>query len=262
MTSFLIDTHCHLDMEPFQADQEQVIARAVDNGVKFMITIGTGGGLAGAYNAIALAERYSCIYATVGVHPHDAHIEINFDELTKLAHHPRVVAIGETGLDFYRDWSPINMQRASFVKQIELARAVKKPLIIHSRDAGQECLETLKKHNASEVGGVFHCFSEDAAFARELRDIGFLVSFPGQITFKKADNVREVCKAIPLEQLMVETDAPFLAPEPHRGKRCEPAFVMETAKRIAAEKDISIDELARITTENALKLFPSIRNSK
>ena len=226
-----------------------------------MITIGTGGGLSGAHNAIALAEQYECIYASVGVHPHDADSDADLEELARLAEHPKVVAIGEAGLDFYRDWSPVEKQRDVFSAQITLAKSVEKPLIIHSRDAGHECLAMLKQHRASTVGGVFHCFSENAEFAAELANMGFYVSFPGQITFKKAQLVRETCKAIPLEQILVETDSPFLAPEPHRGKRCEPSFVIHTAKRIAEEKQISLDELARITTLNSQKLFRILPSS-
>ena len=258
MTPFLIDTHCHLDMEHFSEDQDAVITRALENGVRYMVTIGTGGGLSGARNAIALAEKHDCIYASVGVHPHDADSETDMQELAHLAHHPKVVAIGETGLDFYRDWSPVEKQREIFSAQIKIAQSVNKPLIIHSRDAGQECLDILQQHNASTVGGVFHCFSENAEFAANLVKVGFYVSFPGQITFKKAQLVRDTCKAIPLEQILVETDSPFLAPEPHRGKRCEPAFVVHTAKRLAEEKEISLDELAKITTHNARTLFKAI----
>lgn len=255
----IIDTHCHLDHEPFDVDREECIERASQAGVTRIITIGTGNGLAGAHRAIALAEQYPMVWATVGVHPHCAGREFALEELEHLARHPRVVAIGEVGLDFFRDWSPVEKQYEIFRWQIELATRLRKPLIIHSRNAGAECLAVLKEHNAQLVGGVMHCFSEDAAFAAQLRDINFLVSFPGQLTFKKADTVREICRDIPLEQIMVETDAPFLAPEPHRGKRCEPAFVVETARRLALIKGLPLEKVAEITTSNALKLFAGIR---
>jgi TatD DNase family protein len=259
MSLNLTDTHCHLDHEPFNEDRHECVQRALVAGVSRMITIGTGKGLSGPHNAIALAEKYDVIWASVGVHPHGALDEIDWVELEKLALHPRVVAVGETGLDFFRDWSPVENQISTFKAQIEIAKRVKKPLIIHSRDAGQQCLQLLTEHNAREVGGVFHCFSEDAAFAEKLHAINFKVSFPGQLTFKKAQSVRDVCAQVPIEQIMVETDSPFLAPEPHRGKRCEPAFVVETARILAQVKGISLEEVARITTENALKLFSCMR---
>jgi TatD DNase family protein len=255
----IIDTHCHLDSEPFNDDRAAVVARAVAAGVTRLITIGTGGGLAGAAKAIALAETYPAVWATVGVHPHNADVSLDLDYLEKLAHHPRVVAIGEVGLDFFRDWAPVDAQHAVFEAQIAIARRVKRPLVIHSRNAGDQVLETLIRHNARDVGGVVHCFSENADFAARLREIQFRVSFPGQLTFKKAHEVRNVCKAIPIEQILVETDAPYLAPEPHRGKRCEPAFVVETTKVLAQIKGLSLEQVAAITTNNALQLFSQIR---
>jgi TatD DNase family protein len=224
-----------------------------------MITIGTGNGLAGAYRAIEIAEAYPRVWATVGVHPHSAGETYDPAALEELALHPKVVAVGETGLDFFRDWAPKEKQYEAFTLQIEIARKVKKPLVIHSREAGLESLRVLQENGAGEVGGVFHCFSEDAGFAEELRKINFRVSFPGQLTFKKADLVRSVCKDIPLEQILLETDSPFLAPEPHRGKRCEPAFVVETARKLASIKGVSLEEVASITSSNALKLFSLIR---
>jgi TatD DNase family protein len=255
----IIDTHCHLDSEPFNNDRDEVVARAVAAGVTRLITIGTGGGLAGASKAIALAETYPMVWATVGVHPHNADLSLDLTPLEHLVQHPKVVAVGEIGLDFFRDWSPVDAQHHVFQAQIALARKVKKPIVIHSRDAGESTLDTLVRCNAQEVGGVFHCFSENAEFAERLREINFRVSFPGQLTFKKAHEVREVCKAIPLEQILVETDAPYLAPEPHRGKRCEPAFVVETTKMLAQIKGLSLEEVAAITTSNALQLFSQIR---
>lgn len=242
-------------MEAFDEDRDQCIQRAVSSGVTRMITIGTGGGLSGAHKAIALAEGHPTVWATVGVHPHSANDDYDPAELERLSHHPRVVAIGETGLDFYRDWAPVDKQREAFTLQIQIARRVKKPLVIHSRNAGAECLKTLIDHGAHEVGGVFHCFAEDAQFAEKLREIGFRVSFPGTLTFKKAEEVRTICKNIPIEQILIETDSPFLAPEPHRGKRCEPTFIVETARKLAEIKGLSLDEVGAITTQNALQLF-------
>jgi TatD DNase family protein len=224
-----------------------------------MLTIGTGNGLDGAERALALAEAYPFVWASAGVHPHNAGDEIDPILFEKLARHPKVVAIGETGLDFYREWAPVDKQYERFATQIELAKQVKKPLIIHSRCAGEESIKMLGDHNAHEVGGVFHCFAENAAFAGRLWEMGFYVSFPGLLTFKKAQEVREICAAIPLEQILIETDAPFLAPEPHRGKRCEPAFIVQTAKRLAEIRGLSLEEVAAITTANTLKLFSHMR---
>ncbi len=255
----ITDSHTHLDGEVFDEDREACIERAIAAGVTRMISVGAGQGIESARRAIALAERYPFIWATAGIHPHDAGADFDFSELEALARHPKVVAIGETGLDFFRDWSPIDRQYSYFERQIELALAVHKPLIIHSRQAGEECIRILEEKGAETVGGVFHCYSENAEFATRLRALGFLVSFPGFITFKKQDEARQVCSAIPLDQIMVETDAPYMAPEPHRGKRCEPSFVVETARQLATLKGVSLEEVAKQTTENALRLFSLMR---
>lgn len=257
----LTDSHTHLDSPEFDLDREEMIARARAAGVVRLITIGASRGLESAKSAIKLATEYDFVWATVGVHPHDAGTPFDTEELIGLAQHPRVVAVGETGLDFFRDWAPVDKQRAAFETQIGIALLVNKPLVIHSRDAGGECLEILQRLGADKVGGVFHCFAEDARFAARLREINFLVSFPGPLTFKKAQRTRDICAAIPLEQIMLETDAPFMAPEPYRGKRCESAYMVETAKHLAAIKGVSLDEIADITTANALRLFSQIGKS-
>ncbi len=251
----IIDTHCHLDSSQFDSDREDVITRALEAGVTRMITIGTGDGIAGAARAIALAESHPSIWATVGVHPHNASDEIDLAPLYDLAKHPRVLAIGETGLDRFRDWAPIEAQVRIFREQIELALRVAKPLVIHSREAGVESLAILRESGAAGVGGVFHCFSESADFAKELAKINFLVSFPGQLTFKKAENVRRVCRDIPIEQIIIETDSPYLSPEPHRGKRCEPAFVVDTLRVLSQVKGLSLADAAQETSRNAIRLF-------
>jgi TatD DNase family protein len=251
----LFDTHTHLDNEAFAEDRAEIITRAHAAGVSRLLTVGAGRGLDSARAAIELAEQSPAIYASAGVHPHDAGAALDRALLQSYARHPRVVAIGETGLDFFRDWAPVDKQREWFEYQIALAIEVNKPLIIHSREAGEECLQTLKAAGAEKVGGVFHCFAENAAFAERLLEIGFLVSFPGTVTFKNAQSVRDVVSAVPLSQIMVETDAPYMAPVPHRGKRCESAFVVETAKAIAEVKGVSLEGLAQQTTANALKLF-------
>jgi TatD DNase family protein len=251
----IFDTHTHLDNEAFAEDQAEVISRARAAGVSRMLSVGAGRGLVSAQAVIELTERYDFIFASAGVHPHDAGMELRIQTLSEYAKHPRVVAIGETGLDFYRDWAPVDKQYEWFVAQIRLALEVQKPLIIHSRDAGSECLQLLREHDAKRVGGVFHCFAEDAAFAHELMDIGFLVSFPGTVTFKNAQQVRDVVQAVPLDQIMLETDAPYMAPVPHRGKRCESSFIVETARVVADVKGVSFEVLVEQTTANALRLF-------
>lgn len=255
----LIDTHVHLDADPFSDDREAVIERAIENGVTRMITIGSGFGVESSARAIAIAEQHpTSVWCTVGVHPLDASTPLTDEALALLeqrAHHPRVVAIGETGIDLHWNKDPLPIQEAWFIHQIALARRVKKPLIVHSREAGERCIELLREHRADEVGGVFHCFAENAAFAARLREINFLVSFTGVLTFKKADATRAVAAQIPLSQLMVETDGPYMAPEPHRGKRCEPAFTRFTAECLAATYGISFEEVAAATTQNAERLF-------
>jgi TatD DNase family protein len=251
----LFDSHVHLDSTEYAPDQEAVIERARAAGITSFISIGAADGFESASRAIALAERCPFIWASAGIHPHDAGLPLDILRIKELAMHPRVVAIGETGLDYYRDWAPVEGQRSWFRAQISLARELKKPLIIHSRNAGDECLATLIDEGASEVGGVFHCFAEDASFAKKLREINFLVSFPGTISFKKADNVRAAAREIPLDQILIETDGPYMAPEPHRGKRCESAFMVHTAQALASAKGITLAEVAAATVANTKRLF-------
>ena len=249
----LIDSHTHLDAEQFAEDQKEVIARAQEAGVTKIVTIGASNALESAKAAIKLAEKYDFIWASAGVHPHSAELPLDREQLLSLGSHKRVVAIGETGLDFFRDWSPVDLQYKWFELQIEVAKELKKPLVIHSRDAGEQCLEVLTRLNASEVGGVFHCYSENSEFAKKLQDINFLISFPGNVTYNKATIMQEAAANVPLEQMMIETDAPYLAPIPFRGKRCESAYVAETAKFIAELRDLPLEEFAAIvkrTTED------------
>ncbi len=251
----IFDTHTHLDSKEFETDREQVIERARAAGVTRLLTVGASDGFSSAERAIALAEKYDFIWASAGIHPHDAAVEFDLARLKMLALHARVVAVGEIGLDFFRDWAPREAQYKWFEAQIGMALEINKPIIIHSRAAGSESLALLKQNGAHKVGGVFHCYSEDAKFAEELHQINFLVSVPGSLTFKKAEALREIIKAIPLDQIMLETDAPYMAPEPHRGKRCESAFTVETAKMLASIKGLPLDEVCQRTTENALRLF-------
>jgi TatD DNase family protein len=252
----LIDTHSHLSAPDFAADIEDVIKRAAGNSIKTIINIGAGYGIESAINAVALAEKFDSVKASVGVHPQNATEDpAKIADIKKLSINPKVVAIGETGLDYFRDWAPKESQIHWFRLQIELAKEVKKPLIIHSRNAGEDCFNLLKEMNASDVGGVFHCYGEDEKFAKRLEEINFLVSFPGTITFEKADALRAIVKSIPVEQMMLETDAPYMAPEPNRGKRCESSFMIHTAKMMADIKDMSLEELAAVTTKTAKTLF-------
>lgn len=251
----IFDTHTHLDAEAFDEDREEVLERARAAGVSRILTVGASNGFESAENALQLADTFNFVWASVGIHPHDAEAEFNLERLRSMATHPRCVAIGETGLDFYRDWSPTDLQYKWYRAQIELALEVNKPLIIHSRDSAQECLNVLRDYPVSNVGGVFHCYSEDAEFAAQLRELNFMVSFPGIITFKKADKAKQAAREIPLDQILVETDAPYLAPEPMRGKRCETGFVRHTAEALAKLRGCSLEEVASVTTTNALKLF-------
>lgn len=251
----IIDTHAHLDAEVFEEDRKEVIQRAFDAGISRIVNIGATDGWQGAHRSIALANEYEEIFCSVGIHPHDSTQEFDLDTLRELARHPKVRAIGETGLDFFRDWAPVDRQREWFRLQIELAKELGQPIIIHSRDAGAECLKTLQEKGAEAVGGVFHCYSEDANFAAALREINFLISFPGTLTFPKAETVREAAREIPLEQIMLETDSPYIAPVPYRGKRCESAYVVETAKALATVKEVTLEEIAEQTSANAVKFF-------
>ncbi|MCB0332788.1 MAG: TatD family hydrolase [Bdellovibrionales bacterium] len=250
-----IDSHTHLDAKEFDEDREEVIQRALDAGVTTIINIGATDGFQGAERSIALAEQHPHIWITVGIHPHDSEEELDIERLRGLASHDKVVAIGETGLDFFRDWAPVDRQYLWFRSQIELVQELSLPLVIHSRDSAEQCLEVLREMEAEKVGGVFHCYGGDVPFAHEIFDLNFIVSFPGTITFKKANELRDTVKALPLEKMMIETDAPYLAPEPYRGKRCESSYVVETAKRIAEIKEVSLEEVARVTTQTARKFY-------
>lgn len=255
MQSYLIDTHTHLDSKEFDPDREECLVRARDAGVWQIVDIGATDGFEGARRAQSLSESYTQIFHSIGIHPHDADRPLDIVRLKGMLSHPKAVAVGETGLDFFRDWSPKEKQYEWFRAQVSLALEVQKPIIIHCRDASSECLAVLQEMEAHLVGGVFHCYPESAEFARKLQEMNFRVSFPGPVTFPKSQALRETVKEIPLEQMMVETDAPYMAPVPHRGKRCESAFVRDTASVIAEVKEISLEELAASTTVTAQKLF-------
>lgn len=251
----LFDSHCHLDSDSFDADRDEVLRRAAAAGVTRLVTIGASDGLASSKRAIDLATTHPNVWATVGVHPHDGDLVDGFAELEERAAHPRVVAIGETGLDFHYSFATPSNQARWFRWQVALARNLKKPLVIHCRNAAEECLAILKEENAAEVGGVFHCFSETAEYYRRIADLNFIVSFPGILTFKKSQVLRDAAREIPLQHTLLETDAPFLAPEPYRGKRCESAQMVETAKVLATIHQVPFETIAAQTTANALRFF-------
>lgn len=253
----MIDSHCHLDEERFGADLPAVLERARAVGVHAMICIGSGRDLASARAAVGLAGREPDVYATVGVHPHDVAgmSEGDWTEVQVLAAGARVVGIGETGLDYFYDHSPRDAQRAAYRRFIALARDVKKPLSSHIRDAHEDAAAMLRDERAADVGGVIHCFTGGVEDARRYLDLGHHLSFSGILTFKNADPVRAAAVFAPLDRILVETDAPFLAPIPHRGKRNEPAFVAATLDALARLRGISVDEAAAATAANTRRLF-------
>ncbi|MEK6790337.1 MAG: YchF/TatD family DNA exonuclease [Deltaproteobacteria bacterium] len=255
-----IDTHAHLDDARYDVDRGDVVKRAKDAGLKNVITIGCWSASRGFDGALAVVRNNDFAYLSLGVHPHEAGQAGDdvFALIRRLALDEafRVVAIGETGLDYHYEHSPRathDRQKAVFIKHIQLARELNLPLIIHSREADKDTMEILESEGAKQ--GVFHCFSGDVAHARRALDMGFYLSFAGIVTFPKAVSVREVIKALPIERMLIETDCPYLAPSPHRGKRNEPAFVAHTAQEIAKIKKMSLADVARITTANAEQLF-------
>ena len=255
----LFDTHTHLDDPRYDADREAVMARAREAGVDTFITIGCD--LATSRSAVALADRYADVYATIGVHPHEVkHIGDNwYTELRRLAAHPKVIAYGEIGLDYHYNHSPPTEQRDRFREQVNLARELRLPVVIHTREAQDDTVTILREEQAAEVGGVFHCFSGDAWLAKDALDLGFYLSFSGVITFHNAAMLRDIVKTVPLDRLLVETDCPYLTPVPHRGKRNEPAYVTLVAAKIAEARGSTTaldgEEIARVTSENARRLF-------
>ncbi|MFX3624217.1 MAG: TatD family hydrolase [Ectobacillus sp.] len=251
----LFDTHAHLNAEQFEEDLDEVIERAKEAGVSHIVVVGFDG--VTIPKAMELAETYSFIYAAVGWHPVDA-IDMTDEHLQwleELAAHPKVVALGEMGLDYYWDKSPKDVQKEVFRKQIRLAKKVKLPIIIHNREATQDIVDILREEEASEVGGIMHCFSGSVETAKQCIDMNFLISLGGPVTFKNAKKPKEVAAEIPMDKLLIETDCPYLAPHPFRGKRNEPGYVKLVAEEIAAQKGISYEEVARITAENAKRLF-------
>lgn len=252
----LIDSHCHLDYPDFADDRDAVIKRARAAGIGLMLTISCK--ITEADKIIAIAEAYDDVLCSVGIHPHEAgtQSETSAAKLVELALHEKVVGIGETGLDYFYEHSPREAQKVNFRHHIEAARLSKLPLIVHARDADEDTADILEaEYKKGSYPGLIHCFTAGADLAKRVLDIGFYISISGIATFKSAQNLRDVIKTVPLDRLLVETDAPWLAPMPHRGKRNEPAFVKHTAALVAEVKGVSVEEIEKITTENFFRLF-------
>ena len=259
-----VDSHAHLEGHRFDADREQVIARAREGGVETIVAIGNGDGPVNFDCGILLAEKYPFIYATIGIHPHEARLadQPALDRMAKLATRPKVIAWGEIGLDYFYDHSPRDVQQNVFVQQMELARQAKLPIVIHCRpsdnseNAWDDCLRLIREQWApSGLGGILHCFTGNSDQAKQALDMGFMVSFAGNITFPKAQQIRDAALAVPLDRILIETDSPFLAPVPHRGKRNEPVFVKEVAVQLGELRGISPEEVGAQTTHNFYRFF-------
>ena len=256
MSNTLIDTHCHLDADAFRQDLEQVVQSALDNGVERLVTIGITRQTSEA--AIVVANRFDCVSAVVGIQPNYAQEAApgDWERIIELSAHPKVVGIGETGLDKYWDFAPLDIQQDYFRRHLAFSRQCRKPFIVHCREAEAEVLEMLRADYINgPLHGLMHSFCGDADMAAECVEMGMYISFAGMVTYKKNDQLRDVAKTVPLNRLLVETDAPYLAPHPNRGKRNEPAWVRHTAECLATIHEISIEELAAATTANAEQIF-------
>lgn len=248
----LFDSHAHLDDAKFDLDLEEVVEKITSSCVKYVVDVGSN--LESSKKAVELSEKYPFLYAAVGVHPCDAEeTDLVFPEIEKLAKHKKVVAIGESGLDYYWDDCPKDIQKASFIKHIELASKLNLPLIVHNRDAHGDTLQILKEHRPEKA--IIHCFSGSPEMAKELCKMGYYISFAGAVTFKNARSLPDAVKVVPRDKLLVETDSPYLTPEPFRGKRNDPSFVSYTAQKIAEILDVSYEEIAKITCENARRIY-------
>ena len=259
-----VDSHAHLEMEQFNTDREQMLARARDTGVETIVAIGSGTGPGSLDCGISLAAKYKFIYATIGIHPHEAKLatDADFIELEQLAKRPKVIAWGEIGLDYFYDHSPRDIQKQVFLRQLEMAQAAKLPIVIHCRpsdgsdNAWQDCLILIRENWAKTgLGGILHCYTGTWEHAKSALDVGFMMSFAGNITFPKAQQIRDVAKDVPLDRLLIETDSPFLAPIPNRGKRNEPAFVKEVARQVGELRGLSTEEVGFQTAKNFYHFF-------
>jgi TatD DNase family protein len=259
-----VDSHAHLDGTQFDPDREHVIARALEAGVQAIVAVGNGDGPAQVDCGIRLAEKYDFIFATLGIHPHEARLadDAAYQNMERLARHPKVIAWGEIGLDYYYDHSPRNVQKAVFTRQMELAAAAKLPIVIHCRpseasdDAWEDCLGLIHDHWAAKgLGGILHCFTGTWPQSKRALDMEFMISFAGNVTFPKAQQIRDAALEVPLERMLIETDSPYLAPVPHRGKRNEPAFVTETARKLGELRGLSAEKVGQQTTCNFYNFF-------
>jgi TatD DNase family protein len=252
----LVDSHAHLDMAEFDVDREAMLERARGAGVRTLLAIAVNPDALEA--ALPFAERYDWIYAAAGVHPHEAKLATpeRYEKLSRMAQHPRFLAWGEIGLDYHYEEPPRDVQRRVFIEQLELARAARLPVMLHCRDAWEDCLAILEQHwRAAGLGGIFHCFTGTLEQARRGIEMGFLISFAGNVTYPKAQNLRDVAGSVPLESLLIETDAPFLAPQGQRGQRNEPAYVAEVAKSLGPVRNLPPAEVAAATAGNFRRFF-------
>jgi TatD DNase family protein len=259
-----VDSHAHLEMEQFNPDRAVVLQRARDAGVETIVAIGSGTGPGSLDCGIQLAEKYEFIYATIGIHPHEARLanDADFHELEQLAKRPKVIAWGEIGLDYFYDHSPRDVQWQVFLRQLQMAAAAKLPVVIHCRpseasdNAWEDCLKLLHEQwSPHGLGGILHCFTGTWAHAKRALDMGFMISFAGNLTFPKAQQIRDAAKEVPLDRMLIETDSPFLAPVPNRGKRNEPAFVKEVARQLGEMRGLSTEEVGIRTTQNFYRFF-------
>src|ERR1700682_88105 len=254
----LIDSHAHIDVSDFDGDREAMLSRARSVGVGTLLAIGNGPEIEKLGAAVPYAEKYDWIYAAMGIHPHEAQhaTDAHYAEMDRLAQNPRVIAWGEIGLDYHYDHSPRPIQAQVFRQQLDQARAAKRAIIIHCREAWPDCLKILDKHwRSSGLGGIFHCFAGTVEEARLGMEMGFLISFAGNVTYPKAQNLRDGAREVPLDRLLVETDSPFLAPVPHGGRRNEPAYVAEVARSIGNVRDLPANQVAEITSANFRRFF-------
>lgn len=251
----LIDTHCHLDFKDFDEDRDDVLKRASAEGVRYIINIGSSP--EGSKRSLALADKYDGVFASLGVHPHDASLvdDTLISEFRRMAGHKKVVAIGEVGLDYYKNGSPRDIQKSAFRNFVRLSAELGLPLVIHNREAGHDTLSILKEEIGRSVRGVMHCFSGDLEFLGQCIELGLLVSFTCNVTFKNAKNLRAALAETPLDKFFLETDAPFLAPQPFRGRRNEPSYLKYLLLETAKIKNIHREDIEKATTENAVKFF-------
>jgi TatD DNase family protein len=254
----LIDSHCHLDSAEFNDDREAAIERALAAGVEHMLAIGTGDGPPDLEAGLRLAEKHPAFYATIGIHPHDAAQAgpDDFKHFADLLSHPKALAVGEIGLDYHYDFSPRDVQKSAFIEQMGIAAQARKPIVIHTREAWEDTLAMIEQYwTPHGLGGIMHCFSGGPEEARRALDLGFYLSFGGIVTFPKALAVQEAAKFAPRERILIETDAPYLAPVPKRGKRNEPALIVHTARKLAELRGESYEEVCAVTSENFQRLL-------